>query len=130
MSPHPTGRLGLLRLPGPALTSVVLQLSPLSARDHFDPSSWPGHALGASATFPGWFEIDLDALGLADGDYEYQFLLNGTQTGVADPYADTLTVSADTAESSPWPAANAFTSRLPGMTNSGRASPCRKTTRS
>jgi 1,4-alpha-glucan branching enzyme len=62
----------------------------LAARDVFDPSSWPKHPLTASTTFTGWFEIDLDSLGLADGDYEYEFLLNGS-TVAADPYSETLT---------------------------------------
>jgi 1,4-alpha-glucan branching enzyme len=90
MSPHPTGRPGLLRLPGPTLTGVVLRFSPLAARDHFQPAAWPRRALTASAAFPGWFEIDLDKLALADGDYEYEFVLNGT-TVAADPYSETLT---------------------------------------
>jgi len=90
MTPHPTDHLGLLRVPGPDLSSVALRFAPLSARDHFNPSSWPKHALTQSATFTGWWEIDLDLLSLPDGDYEYEFVLNGG-TVAADPYAEAIT---------------------------------------
>jgi 1,4-alpha-glucan branching enzyme len=40
--------------------------------------------------FAGWWEIDLDLLALADGDYEYEFVINGT-TVAADPYAEEIT---------------------------------------
>jgi 1,4-alpha-glucan branching enzyme len=65
-------------------------LSPLSARDHFKPPAWPQHALTKSKTFTDWWEIDLDTLGLADGEYEYEFVLNGS-TVAADPYTEVLT---------------------------------------
>ena len=38
---------------------------------------------------PGWWEIDVDALGLGDGAYEYEFILDGhTGQPVPDPFAD------------------------------------------
>jgi len=89
MQPHPTGRPGLLRIPGPALTAITIRFSPLSARDNFDPGSWPQRPFTQSAAFPGWWEFDLDALGLADGVYEYEFVVSGS--AVADPYADVIT---------------------------------------
>ena len=89
MQPHPTGRPGLLRIPGPALAAVAIRFAPLSDRDNFDPNSWPQHPFVASAAFAGWWEFDLDALALADGDYEYEFIVNGAP--VPDPYADAIT---------------------------------------
>ena len=90
MQPHPTDHLGLLRIPGPALTGLSVRFAPLSDRDHFDPQSWPQHPLAKSAAFAGWWEIDLDLLALADGNYEYEFVANGSTT-VADPYAEDIT---------------------------------------
>ena len=90
MIPHPTDHLGLLRVPGPGLNSVTIRFAPLSARDHFNPLSWAQFALKRSATFTGWWETDLDLLSLADGDYEYEFVINGG-TVAADPYAEAIT---------------------------------------
>ncbi|MGA2419994.1 MAG: alpha-amylase family glycosyl hydrolase, partial [Candidatus Acidiferrum sp.] len=89
MQPHPTGRPGLLRIPAPALTGVGIRFALLSDRDDFAPATWPQHGFTASATFPGWWEFDLDALGLADGCYEYEFVVNGV--AVPDPYVDAPT---------------------------------------
>jgi hypothetical protein len=41
--------------------------------------------------YPGWWDFDIDALGLADGAYEYEFLLDGEISPSADPYADEIT---------------------------------------
>ena len=89
MQPHPTGRRGLLRIPGPALGAITIRFALLSDRDDFAPGSWPQHPFTQSVAFPGWWEFDLDALGLADGCYEYEFVLNGV--AVPDPYADVIT---------------------------------------
>ena len=89
MQPHPTNRPGLLRIPGPALAGVVIRFALLSERDDFAPAAWPQHPLAPSAAFPGWWEFDLDALGLSDGCYEYEFVVNGV--AVPDPYADVIT---------------------------------------
>lgn len=62
----------------------------MADRDEFDPPSWPLHPLIPSAAYPGWWEIDLDTLGLADGDYEYEFVAGGTVVA-PDPYADEIT---------------------------------------
>ena len=90
MQPHPTDHPGLIRLPGPSLTTITLRFAALADRDRFDPASWPQLPLVKSAAFSGWWEIDIDLLGLADGVYEYEFVVNGS-TVVADPYADELT---------------------------------------
>jgi hypothetical protein len=90
VQPHPTGRPGFLRIPGPNLAAIGLRAAPLPDRDRFLPASWPQYPLAKSAAFPGWWEIDIDLLALADGDYEYEFLVNGA-TVVPDPYADEIT---------------------------------------
>lgn len=90
MPPHPTDHPGLLRIPGPALNTLAVRFALLSGRDEFNPSSWVQHALTKSATFPGWWEIDLDLMALGDGDYEYEFVISGS-TVAADPYADEIT---------------------------------------
>lgn len=89
MPPHPTGRPGLLRIPGPALTAITIRFAQLSDRDNFAPTSWPQHPFIQSVGFPGWWEFDLDAFGLPDGCYEYEFVANSV--AIPDPYADTIT---------------------------------------
>lgn len=89
MPPHPTGRPGLLRVPGPALSAITIRFATLSNRDNFAPAAWPQQPLTESAAFPGWWEFDLDALALSDGLYEYEFVVNGA--AVPDPYADVIT---------------------------------------
>ncbi len=90
MTPHPTDHLGFLRIPGPGLPGVAIHFAPLTARDDFNPALWPQIALTQSAAFAGWWEIDLDLLSLADGDYEYEFLISG-EMAVSDPYAEAIT---------------------------------------
>lgn len=64
----------------------------LTERDHFDPPSWRTESLQALAGVPGWWEVDLDSLGLADGAYEYEFIQNNDKTRpTADPFADEIT---------------------------------------
>jgi 1,4-alpha-glucan branching enzyme len=89
MQPHPTGRPGLLRIPGPALAGIAIRFALLSDSDNFAPGLWPQRPFTRSAAFPGWWELDLDALALADGTYEYEFVVNGV--AVPDPYADVIT---------------------------------------
>jgi 1,4-alpha-glucan branching enzyme len=72
------------------LTALTIRFAKLSSRDHFAPATWPQHSFSANAAFPGWWQFDLDALTLADGVYEYEFVANGSVV-VADPYADAIT---------------------------------------
>src|SRR4051812_42510655 len=90
-SPQPTGRYGLLRIPAPNARSVTARYASLTNRDKFDPATWAMQALKKSADFSGWWEWDIDALSLPDGVYEYEFLLDGGTTPVADPYSDEIT---------------------------------------
>ena len=93
--PTPTTAPGLLRVPAPTAEAVALCLAPLSARDTFDPATWRSEPMAASPSAAGHFEIDLDTLHLADGPYEYEFVVTPTAGGavrrVPDPYAEELT---------------------------------------
>ena len=93
MPAQPTGRLGLLRIPAPGANTVEMRFAPLAQRDKFAPPGWPVQKLvSAQPANPGWWEIDIDALGLGDGAYEYEFILDGhTDQPVPDPFADELT---------------------------------------
>ena len=92
MPPQPTGRYGLLRIPVPGATLVSVRYSSLANRDQFDPTEWPSVALTPSTPYPGWWEFDVDAQALADGAYEYEFLLDSNpHNPVSDPYADSVT---------------------------------------
>lgn len=90
MPPRPTSRPGLLSVPGPNLTSLSIRFANLSDRDHFAPATWPQHPFTPNPAFPGWWQFDLDALALAVGVYEYEFVANGSIVA-ADPYADAIT---------------------------------------
>lgn len=92
MPPQPTGRYGLLRIPAPGATRVSVRYASLANRDQFDPTGWPSVALTPSTPYPGWWELDVDAQALADGAYEYEFLLDSNPDNpVSDPYADSVT---------------------------------------
>ena len=92
MSPQPTGRYGLMRIPAPGASGVSVRYASLLNRDQFNPPAWPTVALTPSAAYPGWWEFDVDAQVLADGSYEYEFLLNQDSTNpISDPYADAIT---------------------------------------
>ena len=90
MQPRPTNRPGLLSVAGPGLTALSIRFARLSDRDHFAPATWPQHPFSPNAAFPGWWQFDLDALALADGAYEYEFVADGN-VACADPYAEAIT---------------------------------------
>jgi 1,4-alpha-glucan branching enzyme len=80
-----------VRIPAPTANSVAIRFAPLTQRDKFAPSTWPVQALKKSE-FSGWWEVDLDTLALADGAYEYEFVLDSqAKRPVADPFADQIT---------------------------------------
>src|ERR1700722_2552040 len=92
MPPQPTGRYGLIRIPAPGANTVSVRFASILNRDQFNPPAWPSVALTPSSAYPGWWEFDVDARALADGTYEYEFLLNASSTNpVSDPYADAIT---------------------------------------
>ena len=91
-SPHPTPRPGLLRIPAPNATQLEVRLAPLADRDVFDPLKWRRVSFTTSTTFPGWWECDLDPLGLTDGTWEYEFIIDGSPANpVPDPWAQQIT---------------------------------------
>jgi 1,4-alpha-glucan branching enzyme len=79
-----------MEIPAPLAGSVHVRYAPLIARDKFDPASWASQPL-APGSRSGWWRFDPAALGLGDGDYEYEFVLNGAASGIADPYAWEIT---------------------------------------
>ena len=92
MPPQPTGRYGLIRIPAPRATTVSIRYAALADRDQFNPPAWPSAALTPSAGYAGWWEFDVDAQALADGTYEYEFILDSASaSAVSDPYADAIT---------------------------------------
>ena len=76
-----------MRIPAPLANGVEIRFASLLERDHFDPSRWrraPLQPIGDS----GYWSIDVDALAMPDGDYEYDFVLDGDAANpIADPYA-------------------------------------------
>ncbi len=83
---------GVLRIPAPTAQQVEMRFAALADRDRFDPAQWRRTALRPSFEQAGYYEIDLDALTLPDGPYEYEFILdNRADNPVADPYADEVT---------------------------------------
>src|SRR5262249_12294017 len=82
---------GLLAIPAPGAAAVTMRYAPLSQRDKFNPPAWARQALVQDAASPGWWNVDLDAMTLPDGVYEYELLVAGNGTPIADPYADEIT---------------------------------------
>ncbi len=84
--------IGILRIPAPEAKPVQILHSPVAARDRFDPTSWHRESLRPCADREGYYEIDLDELGIEDGVYEYEFILDDrTDDLIADPYAEEIT---------------------------------------
>jgi 1,4-alpha-glucan branching enzyme len=78
----------------PVATAQVVEMryALITARDRFDPSAWTTVTMKPKADNQNYFELDLNQLGLADGTYEYEFVLDGQTThGIADPYAEEIT---------------------------------------
>jgi 1,4-alpha-glucan branching enzyme len=84
--------LSVLRIPVPAAQSVQLRLSPLPRVDDFNPNGWRHVPLSNPGS--GWWEIDVSGLGLSDGRYEYEFVVQfpgQSSRTVPDPYAEQIT---------------------------------------
>lgn len=88
-TPYPTGRPGLLRIPAPHAKDIAVRFAPIEARDMFNPAAWRTKTLAPSATFPGWWEVDLDLLNLPDGVYEREIVVDGAT--LPDPFTEELT---------------------------------------
>ncbi len=89
---HETAFDSRLRIPATIGSRLEIRFADVLQRDRYDPLNWRRERLGPVSGEPGWFEIDLDTLGLVDGDYEYEFLKEDAQnTPIADPYAMHIT---------------------------------------
>lgn len=93
----------ILRLPAEGASGVWLRYSPLPRSRPFEPGTWPQTPLTDGGG--GWFQVDITPLQLADGAYEYEFVIDRpdpdnpgktiTQV-VPDPHAYELTKYART----------------------------------
>ncbi|MEJ2453501.1 MAG: alpha-amylase family glycosyl hydrolase [Candidatus Thiodiazotropha sp.] len=89
---HGAGIDSRLRIPASVGSRIEVRFADVLQRDRYDPLSWRRELLTPVVGEPDWFEIDLDALGLEDGDYEYEFIKNGVdEAPIADPYAVYIT---------------------------------------
>jgi len=88
----------ILRIPVDNASGVWLRYSPLPRSRPFDQGQWPRTPLADSGD--GWFEVDLATLQLADGAFEYEFVIARTDPEnpgqtitqvVPDPYSFELT---------------------------------------
>jgi 1,4-alpha-glucan branching enzyme len=80
----------VLRIPAPGAAVVELRFASLADRDRFDPGGWRRARLGPEGR--GWFSADLSGLGLPDGAYEYELILDGrADDPIPDPWAEEIT---------------------------------------
>jgi 1,4-alpha-glucan branching enzyme len=83
---------GILRIPAPSAPLVEMRFAPIAARDQFDPPGWQRVPLTPAPGSIGFFEVSVNTLGLDDGAYEYEFILDGRMDQpIPDPYADEIT---------------------------------------
>jgi 1,4-alpha-glucan branching enzyme len=79
----------LMKIPAPAASKVEIRIASLLDRDRSGERwrYWP-----MNRSNDGFWERDIASLGLADGDYEYEFVLDDDRAApVADPYAQEIT---------------------------------------
>lgn len=83
--------LSVLSVPAPEAYGVELRLCPFPPRES-RPEQWRQMPLTGPRD-GGWWDIDLRTLRLADGSYEYEFVVDrrGSRSPVPDPYAEELT---------------------------------------
>ncbi len=82
---------GVQLIPVPGAQHLAVRIAPVTARDNFQPSSWH-HVQLSPGPEAGWFAFDSNALGLADGEYEYEFVVDGNENSpIPDPYAEEIT---------------------------------------
>jgi pullulanase/glycogen debranching enzyme len=84
--------LSTLRIPAPDAHAVSVRYSALPRAGDFAPDRWPHTAM--TGTGDGWWALDLAALPLADGRYEYELVVEGPGARtvvVPDPYAEEIT---------------------------------------
>jgi len=82
---------GYLRIPIESAQIVEMRYALLSARDRFNPKTWSTITMQASTEQAGCFELNLNSMGLADGVYEYEYVLDGKEEqAIADPFAEEI----------------------------------------
>lgn len=78
-----------IRIPAPDAALVEVRVAALAERDRFG-DAWRYSTLTRGAD--GFWQWDVEALHLADGAHEYEFLLDGDRANpIADPYATQIT---------------------------------------
>lgn len=83
--------LDTLRIPVENARTVAVRFSPLPRAGEFRPDKWPTHRLAADGDL---YSLDVPKLKLADGAYEYEFVIerqDGTRLVLPDPYAEEIT---------------------------------------
>lgn len=86
------GAGGYIRIPVATAQVVELRYALITARDRFDPPAWTTVTMKPQADSESCLELDLNQLGLSDGVYEYEFVMDGhSNQGIADPYAEEIT---------------------------------------
>ena len=85
-----------LMIPAPAAKTVQMRYRSPQAHDAIDlanaASSWSQPVtFKPHSTQTGYYQFDLTTLGLGDGAYEYELLVDGNAIPVADPLADDIT---------------------------------------
>jgi len=79
---------GTLLIPVPGAQKVEVRFASLEDRDHFG-KAWRTETL--KSPVQGQYQIDLNTLGLADGTYEYEYMVDGqVSQPIADPYTEIL----------------------------------------
>src|SRR5438445_7935386 len=82
---------GTLSIPALGWRRVEVRVAPLTQRDRFAPPDWRHETLRVGAV-EGFLELDLGTLALPDGEYEYEFILDGDEAhALPDPFAQRIT---------------------------------------
>src|SRR5215471_13854072 len=83
---------GIVRIPALSAARVEMRFAPITARDQFDPAGWQTVPLTSAPGSSIFVEVNVDTLGLADGAYEYEFIVDSRiERPVPDPFADEIT---------------------------------------
>jgi 1,4-alpha-glucan branching enzyme len=89
----PGGSSSVVRVPVKDAETVAMRYSPVRSRSEFDPGKWDRAELSPGDD-EGWYELDLTGLDLADGRYEYEFVVErGEDEPIVapDPFAEEVT---------------------------------------
>jgi 1,4-alpha-glucan branching enzyme len=86
---------GTIAIPAPGAQRVEFRYRSLADRDAIDllkpEESWSALIALKPAGEENWYQMDVNGLGLQDGIYEYEFVINGDENNpVPDPFAETI----------------------------------------